>query len=203
MRPCARRRPARPRARRRPESGRRRRSPRRRRGRSRRPARPRAANTLGDLAADPARGPRDQRDPALQQHCAQVSSDPHERVGDRRARVTRGSPSPTSTARSSSTAACSGSSCAGGGCTRSREIREIVGVPEATGVRHRDARASRAATSRSSCSSTRAASAAPGARRPCDYGTGHFCVFVDGHRRALRRPLGARRRVPLGRARSR
>ena len=38
-----------------------------------------------------------------------------------------------------------------------------------------------------------------GSARPCDYGTGHFALFVERHRGALRRPRRARRRVPLRR----
>ena len=103
---------------------------RRRRGRSPTTPAPSAANTLGDLAPDPARGAGDERDAAFAAACAQYR--PIVARGRSTERGTRASRSPTSTARSTSTAASSASSCASRRLYEEREIAEIVDVPEAT-----------------------------------------------------------------------
>lgn len=58
------------------------------------------------------------------------------------------------------------------------EIRRIVGVPEATAV---DVAMLRVPGSDLDIEllEYKGCKRQPGAMRPCDYGTGHFCVFVD------------------------
>ena len=153
-------------------------------------ARPRRRTRSAIARADPARRPGDERDATLAAAWAQYRPP----VGPwapstwrSSARGTRASPSPTSTARSSSTAACSASSCASRRLYEEREIAEIVGVPEATAwdiafLRIPGSDVEIELLEYKGCERR------SGARRPCDYGSGHFALHRRRHRGAVRRP---------------
>ena len=80
-----------------------------------------------------------------------------------------------------------------------REITRIVGVPEATGFEIAMLRVPGSDVD-VELIEYHGCERPSGSSPPCDYGTGHFCVFVTRHRRALRGAARARRRVPLRRA---